>query len=202
MVRETDLIAGALDLEPWTDVMHAAAALHDVGKAHDVFQSTVRPLIDRDAFPDRDETLWGKSGSSGGHSRPHFCHELVSALAIDQLDGALDVGVDDLLVYLIASHHGRIRLSIRPAAGEDRPGGVASDARFARGVVEGETLPAVDTALGTVPRTILDLRTMELGDDRSWSRRMLTLRDDPQLGPFRLGLLEAVLRVADWRASA
>jgi len=43
---------------------------------------------------------------------------------------------------------------------------------------------------------------MELGGEASWAELALTLRDDPQLGPFRLGALESLLRIADWRASA
>ena len=46
---------------------------------------------------------------------------------------------------------------------------------------------------------------MELGENEttgpSWLSRMLTLRDDPGSGVFRLAFLEALLRVADWRAS-
>ena len=34
----------------------------------------------------------------------------------------------------------------------------------------------------------------------SWAERMLVLRDE--VGPMRLSFLEALLRVADWRASA
>ncbi len=30
---------------------------------------------------------------------------------------------------------------------------------------------------------------------------MLALRDGPDLGPFRLAYLEALVRIADWRAS-
>jgi CRISPR-associated endonuclease/helicase Cas3 len=44
---------------------------------------------------------------------------------------------------------------------------------------------------------------MELGlsaAGSSWLERMLALRDRD--GPFRLAYLEALLRVADWRASA
>jgi CRISPR-associated endonuclease/helicase Cas3 len=43
---------------------------------------------------------------------------------------------------------------------------------------------------------------MELGgEDRSWTEVACSLRDDPALGPFRLAYLEALVRVADWRAS-
>jgi CRISPR-associated endonuclease/helicase Cas3 len=46
---------------------------------------------------------------------------------------------------------------------------------------------------------------MELGgsDERgpSWLARMLNLRDRDDLGPFRLALMEALLKAADERAS-
>jgi CRISPR-associated endonuclease/helicase Cas3 len=41
---------------------------------------------------------------------------------------------------------------------------------------------------------------MQLGEG-SWLERMLALRDDPALGPFRLAFLEAAVRIADWLAS-
>jgi CRISPR-associated endonuclease/helicase Cas3 len=53
---------------------------------------------------------------------------------------------------------------------------------------------------------MLDLSVMRLGKSAtgapSWSERMLPLRDRADLGPFRLGYLEATVRMADWRASA
>ena len=51
----------------------------------------------------------------------------------------------------------------------------------------------------------LDLGVMALGAPRgqmSWSDRALRLRDRDDVGPFRLGYLEALVRLADWRASA
>jgi CRISPR-associated endonuclease/helicase Cas3 len=54
------------------------------------------------------------------------------------------------------------------------------------------------------PDTVLDLSYMELGEGPrgpSWLARMLSLRDDLSLGPFRLAFLEGLLRAADWRAS-
>ena len=52
--------------------------------------------------------------------------------------------------------------------------------------------------------TIIDLSLMEFGDGpkgSSWLARMLKLRDDSSLGPFRLAFFEALIRAADWRAS-
>jgi CRISPR-associated endonuclease/helicase Cas3 len=65
---------------------------------------------------------------------------------------------------------------------------------------------AVDLGGGlVVPSTTLTLSYMELGDDEvtgaSWVSRVLALRDDPNLGPFRLGFLEGLIKCADERAS-
>ncbi len=46
----------------------------------------------------------------------------------------------------------------------------------------------------------LNLSIMQMGEG-SWLERMTGLRDNPGSGPFRLALLESVLRIADWRAS-
>lgn len=205
--READGLASAIQLDRWCETLRNAAALHDVGKAHRVFQRTIRRALERAGYGDlatETTTVWAKSGTPwrGRHERPHFSHELVSALMVDQHREALTVPVDDVLVYLVAAHHGRLRLSIRPGSGEDRPADAPPGANYARGVVDGESVGAVATPIGTVPPTTLDLGPIELGHERSWTRRMLALRDDPQLGPFRLGLLEALLRVADWRASS
>ena len=66
-------------------------------------------------------------------------------------------------------------------------------------------MPAVQLVDGEVPASILDLKVMELGGSGaapSWVERALGLRDRADLGPFRLGFLEAIVRLADWRASA
>jgi CRISPR-associated endonuclease/helicase Cas3 len=40
------------------------------------------------------------------------------------------------------------------------------------------------------------------GAGPSWTARATSLRDRSDLGVFRLGFLEAIVRLADWRASA
>jgi len=49
------------------------------------------------------------------------------------------------------------------------------------------------------------LELMELGlshdSQPSWIERTLNLRDQEDLGPFRLAFLEAVFRISDWRGS-
>ncbi len=179
------------------DLLRVAAQWHDLGKAHPYFQQLLVAGLPEDD-PRRDDGPWAKSehfGRGDGTERPHFRHELASALAMVQHD------VGDLPAYLVASHHGKVRMSIRSLPGERHPD---DGGRFARGVWEGDVLPAVTLADGTeVPETVLSLAVMELGLSEagpSWLERALALRD--QYGPFRLAFLEALLRVADWRASA
>jgi CRISPR-associated endonuclease/helicase Cas3 len=196
-------IAAALDIDQWLAPLVAAAALHDLGKAHPVFQATLLAAIDPETYPEAQDRLWAKSGGAGGrHARSNFRHELASALAVSHFNGAIDLPSPPLTTYLIAAHHGKVRLSIRPAPGEKRPRDADDRARFALGIVDGDELPEVETPLGTTPALTLDLTSMELGAPGSWTDAAVALRDDPDLGPFRLAFLEALLRVADWRVSA
>jgi CRISPR-associated endonuclease/helicase Cas3 len=178
-------------IEPWRQDLLAAARWHDAGKAHVVFQDAIpagAPRVD----------LWAKAElKMKRYGRRGFRHELASALAM------LLNGQTDLAAYLAAAHHGKVRLSIRSLPHEKHPDD--SEKRFARGIWDGDPLPSTDLGGGTAsPETLLDLSFMELGDGPhgpSWLARMLALRDDTALGPFRLGFLESLLRIADWRAS-
>lgn len=179
-----------------------AARWHDLGKAHWVFRHAL-PLADsgRDPF-----LIWAKAhGTWKRYRRRHFRHELASALAVLQEQGALIPEEQrSLIAYLVAAHHGKVRLSIRSMPNETRP--PDPEVRFARGVWDGDELPQAELGGGVVaPAVTLSLEPMELGlaanGQPSWVERILELRDDPAFGPFRLAYLEALVRAADMRVS-
>lgn len=204
--------------------LRIAARWHDWGKAHAVFQDAVRP-DDRPAGAagsrsvakapgarKNDKGVVAEAGVWTKYARKHFRHELASALAVLQTTVPLADVDRDLVAYLIAAHHGKVRLSIRSFPNETWPPATAERfqprRRFARGVWDGDELPA--TELGgdiSTSNVTLSLEPMELGQcalppfvgQPSWIERVLRLRDE--LGPFRLAYLEAALRAADERAS-
>lgn len=187
--------------DPYRAAVIRAAAWHDVGKAHEQFQLRAvsgagdppRPLAKATGW----RRVWEKQ--VGPPPRPFFRHELASALAFiaqhDGEDGA------DLIAFLIAAHHGKVRMGLRSIPGEAAPQG--ADRLFARGVWAGDTVPEVRAGDEVSAATTLSLDLMRMGESAdgrpSWSARTIRLLEEH--GPFRLAFLEAIVRLADWKAS-
>lgn len=212
ILEETGVVCAALPI---------AARWHDLGKAHEAFQSKIK--LDRRLSADgkahtpiakAPDGAWKhhREKDAEGETlkrRRHFRHELASALAVLQPGvGNIPEELRDLVVWLIAAHHGKVRLSIRSMPDEDVPPG---EKRFARGVWDGDLLAEVSLGDSIIsPSLTLSLEPMELGlctqkpfeNYPSWAERMLALRDAAEFGPLRLAYWETFLRAADERASA
>jgi CRISPR-associated endonuclease/helicase Cas3 len=161
--------------EPLAVPLRRAALLHDIGKAHPVFQATMRAN-------GCGAGQWAKAPGWGGrHERPGFRHELASTLA------ALQLGESELVAYLLMSHHGKLRMRLEPFPWQARDGPL-------HGIAEGEQLPAI---AGVSPAA--ELRFPPRGLGKGW--RPLASRLLSSHGPFQLAWLEAVVREADQRAS-
>ncbi len=200
VVQKMNQLVKALKLVQWKTTLPKAAQWHDIGKAHGEFQAMLRAGGGTETLE-----LLAKSGMNKGRcKRKYFRHELLSALAWLHAKPEADETVN-LIAYLIASHHGKVRLSIRSLPKEEPPEKYKGK-RTARGVVEGETIGPIRLGTVNLPEFTVNLSLMEMGvcrnQDRgqpSWLARTLALRD--ALGPFRLAFLEAVFRAADMTAS-
>lgn len=176
--------------------LRGAARLHDWGKAHHVFADAMRG--DGSAVPERleAEVIAKREGRAARYARPGFRHELASLLAMLSRPEP-----DPLVAYLVASHHGRVRLGARTVPRErwpDPPGRA-----FMLGCWEGDALPATELGGGvSMPPTPLDLGPLQLGAARGETYTDMALALLERLGPTRLAFLEALLRTADTRRSA
>ncbi len=82
----------------WQDYLTDAAYWHDRGKLHPIFQSA--------AGQQPGEPAKAKSTMWKAYERRGFRHELASALI------ALEYGKDFLFAYLLAAHHGKVRVRL------------------------------------------------------------------------------------------
>jgi CRISPR-associated endonuclease/helicase Cas3 len=143
--------------------------------------------------------------------RPGLRHEAASALAM--WAARREYGLSGLAVYLSACHHGKVRTVLRSRTGEDVCGVPWEPSELKHnGTWRLAFEIAADGAAGewredgfrvTAPGWT-GLVAELLGPARPQDAEPIGAVDEDQarsLGPFRLAYLEALVRVADWRAS-
>lgn len=130
-----------------------------------------------------------------------------AATAMEREIVALSAEDFDLLAYLVASHHGKVRARL-DASPADQTALAANGALPVRGVHDGDTLPELQLldAAGDgvrLPALRLSLEPafagISLSTGRSWTERVGGLLR--RHGPFALAYYEALLRAADVRVS-
>jgi CRISPR-associated endonuclease/helicase Cas3 len=118
---------------------------------------------------------------------------------------ALDADRFDLLLYLVCTHHGKVRMSWHASPADQT---VQDGALHIRGVRAGDLLPPLTLADAqgtqhTLPAAELVLAAVAAGlnphTGRGWTERVLGLLQ--RHGPFTLAWLEALMRAADQQAT-
>lgn len=118
---------------------------------------------------------------------------------------SLDADSFDLLLYLVCSHHGKVRMSWHASPADQS---AQDTALRIRGVRAGDVLPSVSLADAEgrrheLPAAELVLAPAAAGlnphSGRGWTERVLGLLQ--RHGPFALAWMEALLRAADQRAT-
>ena len=111
----------------------------------------------------------------------------------------------DLLVYLVASHYGKVRVALHAAPKDQEYRDRDGRGLPIRGIREGDKLPLIALIPGepALPEITLTLSPAAIGlSERtgiSWRERSLAVME--RFGPAGLAFLEAILRAADVRAS-
>lgn len=221
-------------------LLELAAALHDWGKAHPRFQGKIArsngsPTKGRSDLAKAPDDCWQK----GQPIRHEFAstlavmellkitdpsHESLATYSAGEIDeqvaspkNALGSALAnlqpediDLLLFLVASHHGKVRLTMTSTASDQDDGDSLTIPIC--GVHDGDQLPSVELCgIGgsesiSMPEVNLHLDLAEMGLSarygRSWQERVASLFEGGSgIGVFELAYLEAVFRASDCRAS-
>jgi CRISPR-associated endonuclease/helicase Cas3 len=170
VVTRTREIVANLPLSPeMKDAVILAAQLHDHGKRRRLFQT----ILGNRKYPG---VVLAKSGRKGGPVQETYRHEFGSLIDADQQDefkGLKSDDMKDLVLHLIAAHHGRGRPHFP---------------------VDGTTDPPVNEVFDP------DNPQHEQRVGREVPQRFARLQR--RYGRWGLAYLESLLRAADWAASA
>jgi CRISPR-associated endonuclease/helicase Cas3 len=217
-----------LDDEKLCAAIDEAILWHDYGKAIKEWQEATRHVADEarlvwpkqiapvGKFATRESPLLESlAGPELQHEvfrlkhafRPGLRHEVVSALALrqhHQRDGRDPTIYELLAEYLVMTHHGHIRKTLRNELPRD-PRRIRRGPDEVRGIREGMAVPGFSIngkALPSTESVSISCRQMGRSPDgqEGWTRSVLRLLD--HFGPFRLAYYEALVRAADRRASA
>jgi CRISPR-associated endonuclease/helicase Cas3 len=184
-----------------------AARWHDIGKSVPNWQRAIKRALQRSNKPYRDG-IWAKFPANKGTFRPGLRHEEASALYAEKLLEDGQPGWNELAVYLIACHHGKVRTTLGTH-------GVKSLREITNLTVH---LPGVVNEPVKLNCDLLDFsgsgeyqpaESQMVVRGRSWASLIASLVGSEDgangansaLGPFRLAFLEALLVAADIRAS-
>jgi CRISPR-associated endonuclease/helicase Cas3 len=174
---------------------------HELASALALFSVLQRHAPDHPAllgpFAEALELTGAKLPRASATASPSPCEQAVLACSAEEFD---------LLAYLVACHHGKVRVALH-AGPKDQEYRDRGDGRGLpiRGIREGDELPSVVLESGedALPALRLTLEPAGLGlsshTGRSWRERTLDLTD--RFGPGGLAWLEALIIAADRRAS-
>jgi CRISPR-associated endonuclease/helicase Cas3 len=200
VAMETERLTVGLDLsENLRQALVAAAERHDLGKADLRFQAMLLgSTLELAAMQPR---LWAKSATgaassssrtypdqSRGHLPLGFRHEMLSLDLAMRIDDPLDEKSRDVMLHVIAAHHGHAR-PLAPVVVDNSPPDVHLRLSFPPGSERLEITLSQEDRLASTPHRL----------DSGIAERFWRLND--RFGWWGLAWLETTLRLADWVAS-
>ena len=165
------------------EAVERAGALHDIGKADRRFQRWLDPEGQRNALMAKSTTpghRWEATRAASGWPRGGRHEDLSARLVrawLERHPAWGDPWHRDLLIHLVVSHHGKGRPLVMPV--DDGTAAKVS------AMVDGVSVEAP-----------ADLARVE------WDQPRRFRKLNERFGPWGLALLEAIVRLADWRMSA
>ena len=171
---------------------------HELASALALISTLLETQHGHEAFTPRPSTLLGEAASGTAAS-------IRTAVGWETRLTALSPSAFNLLIYLVAAHHGKVRLRLHAAPQDEEYAEYDGRGLPVRGIRDGDVLAPVRGLGGDqmVSAVTLSLEPAKLGLSEltgpSWTERTLALLHEH--GPGSLAFMEAILRAADIRAS-